>query len=208
VSGAEGGFVALADLLRQKALTPAASLPASSAVVSPLPGASLDNVACAQELGRAAGPRATGDTVQAAVPESTLDTEAQTQRRLGSPSDSCGCDRADALRVARRFRAAVAEALDDVVDRLSRALAAEVLGRELRLGAADLATIARRIVEEWRAEEPLRLRVAPDVAIECEIPVVGDPHLMPGDAILECRSGEIDARLAVRLSGALTAVQR
>ena len=53
-------------------------------------------------------------------------------------------------------------------------------------------------------DEPVRLRVAPaDGAIACPLPVVIDPTLEVGDAILECRAGEIDARLAVRFAALL-----
>lgn len=126
---------------------------------------------------------------------------------LAAPSyasaDPCGCERSEALRDARIFRAALADALAALAEDLMRRLGADVLGRELQLAPADVETIARRLLLERRTDEPLRLRVAAaDSAIACDVPVVVDPELAAGDAILECRSGDIDARLAVRL-GAL-----
>ncbi len=114
-----------------------------------------------------------------------------------------------ALRDARLFRAALADSFDGLLDTLLDALAVEVLGRELRLAAVDLRSLADRLILERRADEPLRLRVAPaDLPLGCDLTVIADPELRPGDAILECRSGEIDARLQVRLASVLAALEQ
>lgn len=192
MSAADGGFVTLAALLRQAG-------PAASPADAPGPAAPAAAPEAALPLG---APRA------AAVPTS-FEEVAAVRRRIVAPSEACGCERSEALRAARLFRAAVAEAFEAVVARLARDFAHEVLGRELRLAAPDLAAIARRIIEERRSDEPLRLRVAPaDAELECEIPVVADPRLAIGDAILECSSGEVEMRLALRLADALTEALR
>ncbi len=115
---------------------------------------------------------------------------------------------AAAIREARLFRAALSEALEAVVVELSRRLAVDVVGRELRLAPVDLATLARRLIDERMLEHPVRLRVAfADAEIACELPLIVDPALQAGDAVLECRGGAIDARLTVRLAAALAAVR-
>jgi flagellar biosynthesis/type III secretory pathway protein FliH len=113
------------------------------------------------------------------------------------------------MREARLFRAALADAFDALAAELIRALAADVLGRELKLAPVDVALLARRLVAERRADEPLALRVCPaDAHIACELPLIPDPELQPGDAVLVCRNGEIDARLTIRLAQVLAAVKR
>jgi hypothetical protein len=126
---------------------------------------------------------------------------------LANPSD----DRPDTEMIlgAKLFGAALADAFDMLLPELVRGLAAEVLGRELRLAAVDLEALARRLIAERLAQGPVRLRVAPSEAnVICELPVVTDPALRPGDVVLECRSGDIDARLRTRLAAVLAAVRR
>lgn len=111
------------------------------------------------------------------------------------------------LREARLFQAALADAFESRLASIARSLAVEVLGRELLLAPAELATLARRLLDEASAEGPLCLRVAPaDADIACQVRLVTDPGLQPGDAVLECREGDIDARLRVRLDNVLAAV--
>jgi hypothetical protein len=145
--------------------------------------------------------------VSATPPPLSVPYSALTATR--DPLDApCGCAIAGALREARLFRAALADALELEVERLAAALAVEVLGRELQLGGCELEAIAKRLVAERRSDEPLRLRVAPgDAHISCGLPVVGDVALALGDAILECRSGEIDASLRIRLAAIQMAEQ-
>lgn len=146
--------------------------------------------------------------VFAAAPATVLEQPApQPPAAVPAPSESC--ESPDALRAARLFRAALADAFDAVLAELTRELAAAVLGRELQLAPVDLEALARRLIAERRSDEPLCLRVAPsDAGIACELPVVADPELRAGDAVLVCRSGEINARLAVRLAGVLAALDR
>ncbi len=116
-------------------------------------------------------------------------------------STGVAAETAVALRSARVFTAALADACDALLGDLLRAIAVEIVGRELQLAAVDVAAVVRRLIAERRADAPLRVRVAPaDGSISCELPVVIDPALEPGDAVLECRAGGVDARLSVRLA--------
>jgi len=113
---------------------------------------------------------------------------------------------ADALRAARIFRAVLADTLGAACARLLRELATDVLARELRLEPADIAVVIRRVIAEC-PDEPVRVRVAPcDVHVACAFPVVADPTLQAGDAVLECVHGNVDARLGIRLADVLLAV--
>jgi Flagellar assembly protein FliH len=145
--------------------------------------------------------------VFATAPANVLEQPALQPPTVPAPSESS--ELPDALRAARLFRAALADAFDARLAELTRELAAAVLGRELQLAPVDLEALARRLIAERRADEPLCLRVAPpDAGIACELPVVADPELRAGDAVLVCRSGDINARLAVRLAGVLAALDR
>ena len=117
--------------------------------------------------------------------------------------ETAPADVAAALCDARLFRARLADAFDDAAQRLVRALAADVLARELRLAPCDLA----RVVERVAAGAPaVRVRVAPaDVARAGGLPVLADPALCAGDAIVELVGGALDARLGVRLALVLEA---
>jgi Flagellar assembly protein FliH len=108
-----------------------------------------------------------------------------------------------ALRDARSFRARLNDALDHAAARLMRELAADVLMRELRLAPCDLTALVERV----RDRAPVvRVRVAPaDVGRLRGIPVVSDPALDAGDAIVELAGGALDARLGVRLAAVLEA---
>jgi flagellar biosynthesis/type III secretory pathway protein FliH len=118
---------------------------------------------------------------------------------------------ADAERDVRLFRARLADAFEVARETLLREFAYAVLGRELMLAPSDLATLASRIVAEHPAAQPLRLRVAPDdlAALSPHAgalpPLVADPGLAPGDALVEFAAGRVDARLGVRLAAVLDA---
>lgn len=102
----------------------------------------------------------------------------------------------------RRFRAALADALDAAVETLLLDIAAGVLARELRLAPCDLAAIVTRALERFGESEPLLIRVHPQelAAIGgCGAPVVADEGLRRGDACIDLRSGTIDATLGARL---------
>ena len=112
-------------------------------------------------------------------------------------------DAAAAVRDARLFRARLADALDDASSRLVRELAAAVIARELRLAPCDVEAVVRDVL---RLAPAVRVRLAPSEAARvADIPVIADPSLEPGDAIVELAGGTIDARLGVRLATVLEA---
>ncbi len=117
-------------------------------------------------------------------------------------------DGATALRDVDTFRTRLLAVFDGAVERLLRDLAADVLGRELRLAPCDLASIVGRV----RASAPVvRVRIAvgedgDDRSLALgEAVVVRDATLSLGDAIVEVRSGAVDARLGVRVADVLAA---
>ncbi len=112
------------------------------------------------------------------------------------------------LRDADTFRTRLLAVFDGAVDRLLRDLAADVLGRELRLAPCDLASIVDRV----RASAPVvRVRIASGEDVDERAlalgggPVVRDAALSLGDAIVEVRAGTVDARLGVRVAEVLAA---
>jgi flagellar biosynthesis/type III secretory pathway protein FliH len=113
----------------------------------------------------------------------------------------------EAIAAVRRFRAAVADAVDVTVAGLLRDIAATVLARELELEPADVRAIVAR--EMHRATEGVTcVRVHPEEAHAlggCDFAVVPDEALRRGDALLEVRAGTIDSSLGVRLAAVLDA---
>jgi flagellar biosynthesis/type III secretory pathway protein FliH len=111
----------------------------------------------------------------------------------------------------RRFRAALADALDVAVQRLLAEIAENVFARELRLAGADVAAVVAKTRERFSNERVLTVRVHPrdrNALCGLEIDAVLDESLAPGDVIAELRSGTIDLRLRVRLENALDACAR
>lgn len=105
-------------------------------------------------------------------------------------------------REVRLFRARLEDELAIALDALLPDVAADVLGRELHLQAADLARIVAAAVARYAHEEPLRIRVHPgdkDSLAGVAVAIVCDEDLRRGDAILELRSGTVDATLGARL---------
>jgi flagellar biosynthesis/type III secretory pathway protein FliH len=103
----------------------------------------------------------------------------------------------------RRFRAALADALDFALEQLLHDIAASVLARELQLAPADIACIAEQARRRYADEEPITLRVHP-AEVECAalagFPTQGDERLRRGDATLVLRTGTIDLSLGARLA--------
>ena len=117
------------------------------------------------------------------------------------------CER-EAAADARRFRAALADALDLSLQRLLPEIAREVLGRELALQAADVAAIAAAALDRFSNERIVTLRVHPADARRASalgVAIVADASLCPGDALLELNAGTIDMRLETRFHGILAA---
>jgi flagellar biosynthesis/type III secretory pathway protein FliH len=115
---------------------------------------------------------------------------------------------ASALGAVRRFRAALADALDVAVQQLLAQIAETVLARELKLGPADIGVIAAKARERFMNEKIVAVRIHPrdrDALGKLEIDAVLDETLSPGDIVAELRSGTIDLRLQTRLNAALAA---
>ena len=111
----------------------------------------------------------------------------------------------------RRFRAALADALDVAVQQLLAEIAENVLARELTLAGADVAAVVAKTRERFSNEGVLRVRVHPrdrNALRGLEIDAVVDESLAPGDVMAELRSGTIDLRLRTRLENALDACAR
>ena len=141
------------------------------------------------------------EQVDARPCESPSQPEAPSESCADAPEGAAGI--AEALRDARLFRARLADAFADAAPRLLRELACEVLARELRLAPCDLAVLVRRVSERIPV---VRVRVAaPDLGAVTGVPLVADPALAAGDAILEIAGGALDARLGVRLAAVLEA---
>jgi flagellar biosynthesis/type III secretory pathway protein FliH len=112
----------------------------------------------------------------------------------------------EAVRAARRFRAGLADALEVALAQLLRAIAREVLGRELQLSYADVAAIASSALQRFVGEEPIAIRAHPDDLADLagiDINQNADNSLSRGDIAIELRSGSIDLRLETRLDEAL-----
>jgi flagellar biosynthesis/type III secretory pathway protein FliH len=114
----------------------------------------------------------------------------------------------EALADIRRFRAALADALDAKVEALLGEIAASVLGRDLRVAPLDVRAIVERELA-LAGGVPLRVRAHPGECaalhgVACA--VVADASLRRGDVMLDLRAGTIDATLGCRLERALHGV--
>ncbi len=115
----------------------------------------------------------------------------------------------EALRAVRRFRAALADALEAAVHALLPAIARDLLGRELTLADADVAAVVHAAVDRFADRQPLSVRAHPqdcDALAGIELERYADDALQPGDVCVDLRSGTIDSTLAVRLDATLAAL--
>jgi flagellar biosynthesis/type III secretory pathway protein FliH len=114
----------------------------------------------------------------------------------------------EALGDVRRFRAAVADAVDCKVADVLADIASSVLGRELLIAPADVLAIVKRAIAALDDERVIALRVHPDEAdalTRQPMPVIADMNLRRGDVVLDVLSGTIDRRLGIRLQRVLDA---
>jgi flagellar biosynthesis/type III secretory pathway protein FliH len=112
------------------------------------------------------------------------------------------------LRAARRFRAALSDALDAALPSLLQAIANDVLARELRLEPADVASIVASALDRAAGEHAVAIRVHPtdhDAVASLEVTTIADAALTPGDCRIELRSGTIESSLQLRLQTVLAA---
>ena len=114
----------------------------------------------------------------------------------------------DAVGAARRFRAALSDALDVAVVRLLREISTNVLGRELQTADCDIAAVVAAARARFENERVLVIRAHPqdlDALGVFEIECVADSRLRQGEVLFEVRSGTIDQRFAARLEAAVSA---
>jgi len=140
-----------------------------------------------------------------AAPPSGVQTEVEEEPKVVD-QPAIPAEREEMLGAARRFHAALGDALDSAVQHLLPAIARDVVGRELRCAEADLAVIVRAALERFHSEKVLSVRVNPSDARALDgvdIPLIADPALEPGELWLELRSGTIDLTLETRLNEAL-----
>ena len=116
-------------------------------------------------------------------------------------------DLREAIAEVKRFRAAVADAVDVAVDALLCDIAASVLARELEVAPANLREIVARACRRHANEPAVRVRAHPDEIAqlaESGNDTVADRALRRGDALLEVRAGTIDLTLGARLAAVLS----
>lgn len=149
------------------------------------------------------------DFLRAGVPAGTELPNAESPQQP-PPVEEPQCEGDDALEAAlaaaRRFRAALDEALERAVATIAGDVAAEVVARELAVAPVDLRGIVERARLRYGIDDVIRVRVHPDetsALAEFEANVVADPHLRRGDVEIDVRDGTIDATLGARLAAVL-----
>ena len=116
----------------------------------------------------------------------------------------------ETVREFKRFRAALADAVDMVLEELLRDIASEVVCRELLLSPVDVHAIVARAKKRYAFDEPAVIRAHPD---DCEalkdfgVTLHADGKLRRGDVVLAVQGGTIDATLGARLHTVLAALQ-
>lgn len=131
---------------------------------------------------------------------------ARTQHAVDPPVVTA--EHAETIAAARRFRAALADAVDAAVAKLLDAIARDVLARELQLLPVDIDSLVRVAMERCGAENAVAIRVHPDdleAIADWEAMLRADGSLQRGDVIIELRSGTLDLRMNSRLEAALDA---
>jgi len=112
---------------------------------------------------------------------------------------------ADVVHELALMRLAAIEAYERATATLLRALADDVLVRELALAPADLEALVKRALSTFGDCEPLALRVSPADAgrVQAGLPVRVDPTLDAGDLVVDVRDGAYESQFALRLEDAL-----
>lgn len=109
---------------------------------------------------------------------------------------------------ARRFRAALAEALDLAVQPMLKEIAREVLGRELKLRPADITAIVARIRDRSASNDLVSVRARSenlDAIQALGFAAMSDDTLPRGRVHIELHSGTIDMTMPAKLEAVLAA---
>jgi flagellar biosynthesis/type III secretory pathway protein FliH len=134
--------------------------------------------------------------------------EQQPQAPVCPASDPVPEELEATLRAARRFRAALSDALDFALPSLLRTIAQEVLARELRLEPAAITRVVAAALDRAADDHVVAIRVHPsdrDAVAPLGLTTIADAGLSAGDCRLELRSGTIDSSLRQRLETVLEA---
>jgi len=128
--------------------------------------------------------------------------------RSGAAAPETGGDDCAFARLSKDLalmRVAALEAFESGTERLLRALADDVLARELALAPADVAALAAHALAAYAEHEPVEIVVAPCDAERVRAPVAvrADPTLGPGDLVVRVRDGAFESTFAFRNAGAL-----
>lgn len=145
--------------------------------------------------------------VTAAKPNGSPDTQTSSQaQRIVEPA--VAAEHARTLAAARRFRAALADALDAAVAKMLDEIARHVVARELQLAPAEIAALVKDAMERYGPENAVVVCVHPDdyeAVADWSGVRTADGSLRRGDVVVELRSGTIDLRMKARLEAALDA---
>lgn len=132
----------------------------------------------------------------------------ETLREPPQPQPVAAPECEEVLRAVRRFHAGLRDAVDAAVPELLRAIARDVLARELNLGCAEIRPIVRAALEHFGSQRVLAVRAHPaeiDLLRDIALARIPDDDLQPGDIRIELRSGTIDLTLPARLETVLVA---
>lgn len=116
----------------------------------------------------------------------------------------------EAIAAVKRFSAAVADAVDMVLEDLLRDIACDVVCRELFIGPVDVRAVVARAKQRYAFDEPVAIHVHPDdcaALVDSGTKIVGDARMRRGDVVLAVRSGTIDATLGARLDTVLAVLR-
>ena len=116
----------------------------------------------------------------------------------------------ETVREFKRFRAALADAVDMLLEDLLRDIASDVVCRELLLSPVDVQAIVAQAKKRYAFDEPAAIRAHPDdcdALQDCGVTLHADRKLRRGDVVLAVQGGTIDATLGARLHTVLAALQ-
>jgi hypothetical protein len=112
---------------------------------------------------------------------------------------------ADLAQELALMRLAAIEAFERSTTRLLRALAEDVLARELAIAPVDVAALVTRVLARYTEHEPVEIVVCPRDAerVRVPLPLRVDAELVSGDLVVVVRDGAFESHFAFRLDAAL-----